>query len=324
MTQWRPIIYSLGLIILVALIFYIINSRSAVDSVKIQEADQSLGRLEQATSPIKYTAEEFRLPDKVNPKGLNLIFLADQYPSWEEFENDINALMGELQTIEPWQSYQFFNRYVINPKETGLCYIKIKDERKPVLRCRQGINNYLNTLPLENFRLIVLSRQEFQSWANITRYKNSGIFFSAPHALTEKTDQRVSALLFAHLLGHAFGLKDEEIFVLAQAGGAPHTPDGPNCAPDVTTAEKWWGDLAKKYPEVGYFKGCGGNQNYIKPTQSSIMDLNTGAPIVYSYGPVSERYLKKMLEYCYSTKRYTVSDDQAFFTAYPDFIACVE
>lgn len=323
MKQWRVVVYGLGLLLLIALAFYIVKSWPAVDSAKTG-IDQSLGQVQSAGNPIKLNAEEFRLPEKVNPRGLNLIFLADQYQSWDEFGNDINFLMEELKTIEPWQSYQFFNIYEINPKEIGLCYIKIKDERKPALRCSPEINKYLNTLPLEKFRLIVLSRQEFQSWANITRYENSGIFFSMPHALTEKTDQRVNALLFAHLLGHAFGLKDEEIFVLAKAGGAPHTPDGPNCAPDVATAEKWWGDLAKKYREVGYFKGCNGNENYIKPTQASIMNLNTGAPIVYNYGSVSERYLNKVLDYCFSDKQHKVSDDPAFFTAYSDFVACVK
>lgn len=276
-------------------------------------------------NPVKFNAEEFKLPENVNSRGLNLIFLADQYLSWKEFENDINALTGELKTIEPWRSYQFFNIYKINPKELGLCYVKIKNERKPTLRCQSEINNYLNNLPLENFRLIVLSRQEFQSWANVVRLKNSGIFFSAPAALKEKSEQRVNALLLAHLLGHTFGLKDEEIFVLARDGGAPHASDGPNCAPDAATAEKWWGDLTKKYPEVGYFKGCAGNENYIKPTVASIMNLNTGAPIVYSYGPVSENYLKKVLNYCFTSDSFNrAKADWKFFEQYPEFKECLE
>jgi len=306
-------------LIFVASAFYFMKGRPAADS------DQRSGQsVRPADNPVKFNAEEFQLPEKINSRGLNLVFFADQYSSWEEFESDISGLMRELKTIEPWQSYQLFNVYKINPKEAGLCYIKVKDERKPTLRCRPEINNYLNNLPLENFRLILLSRQEFQSWANVPRHENSGIFFSVPKALKEKGAQRVNALLLAHLLGHAFGLKDEEIFVLAQSGGAPHTPNGPNCAPNVVTAEKWWGDLARKYPDVGYFKGCAGDENYIKPTQSSIMNLNTGAPIVYNYGPVSERYLKKVLEYCFSAKRYKASDDPNFFTSYPELTVCID
>lgn len=305
----------------VALIVLVSNLPSASYVYEYQA-----GSLSQLTdNPVKFNDEEFKLPETINPDGLNLIFLADQYLSWEGFEKDISGLMRELKTIEPWQSYQLFNIYQIKPKETGLCYIKVQDERKPVLRCRLEINNYLNNLPLENFRLIVLSRQEFQSWANVTRYENSGIFFSAPKALKEESEQRVNALLLAHLFGHTFGLKDEEIFVLAQAGGAPHTPDGPNCAPGIATAEAWWGDSIKEYPEVGYFEGCCGNENYIKPTQSSIMNLNTGAPIVYNYGPISEDYLTKVLTYCFSPGTYNQAvADQEFFQRYPEFEECIK
>jgi hypothetical protein len=298
--------------------FYLLNKMESLSIKKSEVIDLSKNK-------IKFNNEEYKLPENINPQGLNLIFLADQYSSWEEFEGDINGVMGELRNIEPWKSYQNFNIYKINPKEMGLCYIKTKDERKPVLRCRTDINNYLNNLPLDKFRLIVLSRQEFQSWANLTRYENSGIFFSIPKALTDPNEQRVNALLLAHLLGHTFGLKDEEIFVIAKAFGAPHTPDGPNCAPDATTAEKWWGDLAKKDKMVGYFKGCAGDETFIKPTVSSIMNLNTGAPIVYTYGPVSEDYLKKVLNYCFSANNQNeASLDKEFFKKYPDFKGCIK
>jgi len=276
-------------------------------------------------NPIQFNSEEYRLLEKINPGGLNLIFFADQYPSWTEFEEDTNSLMEEIKKIEPWKSYQLYNIFKINPKTAGLCYVKIKDERKPVLRCSEDINYYLNNLSLERFKLIVLSRQEFQSWSNIVRIENSGIFFSIPHLLSDDLEKKTHGLLFAHLLGHAFGLKDEEIFVLAKAGGAPHTPDGPNCAPDAATAEKWWGDLTKEYSGVGYFKGCCGNENYIKPTQSSIMNLNTGSPIVYTYGPVSEDYLKKVLDYCFTPGNYNNAiNDKEFFDRYAEFEDCLK
>ncbi len=207
---------------------------------------------------IAFNSEEYRLPEQVNDRGLNLVFFSDQYSSWEEFDKDIDFLMTELKKIEPWQSYSFYNIYKINPKNAeGLCYVKVKDERKPVLRCREEINNYLANLPLERFKLIVLSRQNFQSWANVVRLENSGIFYSAPHLLSEldEAEKMTNRFIFAHLMGHAFGLKDEEIFVLAKAGGSPLVADGPNCSPDAATAEKWWGDLAKEFSEVGYFKG---------------------------------------------------------------------
>jgi|GEM_PF-1886992 len=278
------------------------------------------------TNSVKFNEEEFKMPSFFNPRGLNLIFFADKYPSWEEFEQDINSLMSVLKKIEPWQTYNQYNIFKINPKKNDICYIKIKDERKPVLRCKEDINNYLNNLSLERFKLVVLSRREFQSWANLVRMDNGGIFFSMPILLENNLEKAVHGLLFAHLFGHSFGLKDEEIYVLARAGGAPHTPDGPNCAPDKETAKKMWGDLAGQFPEtVGYFKGCCGNRDYIKPTKASIMNLNNTAEISYEYGPVSEMYLQKILNYCYMpiNKSAPIIDDD-FFELYPEFKECLE
>ena len=298
------------------------NQLAKIQSIR----NQSDEIVKKDNNSIKFNSEEYRLPEKVNPNGLNLIFFADQYPSWDDFESNVNSLMVELKKIEPWQSYHLYNVYKINPKSAqGLCYIKIKDERKPVLRCQEEINNYLSNLPLERFKLIVLSRQDFQSWANLVKSENSGVFLSIPYLLSNDLEKRVFGLLFSHLLGHSLGLKDEEIYVLAKAGGAPHTPDGPNCAPDAATAEKWWGDLAKEFSKVGYFKGCCGSENYIKPTESSIMNLNTGSEIVYTYGPVSERYLKKVLDYCFTPKsEHQAKTDVQFFQRYPEFKECWE
>ena len=275
---------------------------------------------------LRLNDEEFKMPDIFNPNGLNLIFLADQYPSWDEFEQDVDSLMNGLKMIEPWGLYNQYNIFKINPKKTDICYIKTKDERKPVLRCQESINNYLNNLSLERFKLIVLSRQEFQSWANLVRLDNGGIFYSVPKQIEEGLDERVNGLLLAHLMGHAFGLKDEELYVLAQAGGSPHTPDGPNCAPDKKTAKKMWGDLVELFPEtIGYFKGCCGNEEYIKPTKVSIMNLNNATEISYEYGPVSEIYLMKVLEFCYMpiNQSNPVINDK-FFEFYPEFKECLE
>ncbi len=275
---------------------------------------------------LRLNDEEFKMPEIFNPNGLNLIFFANQYPSWDEFEQDIDSLMNGLRQIEPWRSYDQYNIFKINPKKTDICYIKTKDERKPVLRCQESINNYLNNLSLERFKLVVLSRQEFQSWANLVRLDNGGIFYSVPALLENDLEKTVNGLLFAHLMGHAFGLKDEELYVLAKAGGAPHTPDGPNCAPDKETAEKMWGDLVELFPEtIGYFKGCCGNEEYIKPTEVSVMNLNNATEISYQYGLVSEIYLMKVLESCYmpiNESKPNINDK--FFEFYPEFKECLE
>ncbi len=316
-SRFFVVLFVVLILVMVLVLNFVLDFKSeAKEPVKVSQKNNN---------SIEFNQEDYRLPQKINPQGLNLVFFADQYPSWSEFEEDISSLMQEIKKIEPWKSYSLFNLYKINPKKSGLCYIKVKNERKSVLRCQEEINNYLNNLPLERFKLIVLSKQKFQSWANMVRLKNSGIFFSIPSSLDDDTTKKTHGLLFAHLLGHAFGLKDEETFVLAKAGGAPHTPDGPNCAPDASTAEKWWGDLAKQFPKVGYFQSCCSNKNYIKPTQSSIMNLNTDSSIVYTYGPVSEDYLKKVLDYCFSPGHYNkANNDKEFFNRYSEFKECLK
>jgi IgA Peptidase M64 len=267
----------------------------------------------------------FSPPEKVNPNGLNLVFYADRYDSVDEFNADVEVIMEEIKTIEPWKSYDYFNIYKIVPASSvSLCAVKTENERKPVLRCSTEINKYFEKFQLQKAKFVVLSRQEFQSWANISRVEDAGIFFSLPKKI-EAGDRTVQGYLFLHLLGHAFGLKDEEKYVIARAGQEPDRPNGPNCAPDIKTAQAWWGSLAKKYPDrVGYYHTCAGSDTYIKPTLGSLMNLGDLSNFTPDYGPVSEEYLSKVLKYCFSDKRYKTSDDPSFFTTYPELIACVD
>lgn len=270
----------------------------------------------------------YRLPAASYPRGLNLVFFADGYLTWPEFEADVTMLVKRMRTVEPWQSYFTYNIFKIKPNEFDICEVKTKDERKPVLRCRaERINGYLGRVSVPgHFKVVVLSRRGFQSWANVARLSDSGIFFSLPFTPANATDEETTGWLFLHMLGHAFGLKDEEIFVIAKSDvpdSAPHLPDGPNCAPDRRTAEQWWGDLAGQDSRVGYFKGCAANREYVRPTKSSLMNLNDLSAFVPDYGPVSERYLRKVLRTCFSEERFSQTDDPAFFVQYPEFSECV-
>ena len=264
----------------------------------------------------------YHLPENPDDRGLNLIFFSDGYLSWPEFDSDIQVLLKQMKTIEPWQSFSRYNVYRIFPKEIDVCYVKTEDERKPALRCNPDkVNAYLNKIRTGPFKLIVLSRRDFQSWANVSRLADSGIFFSLPVPIKGPAGEKTTGILFLHLLGHAFGLKDEEIFVLAKADSEAHKANGPNCAPDRQTAKKWWGDLVGQRG-VGYFWGCSANEEFIKPTVGSIMNLNDLSEFVPDYGPVSERYLKKILDYCFSESNFS-ADDPGFFDVYPEFKVCI-
>lgn len=268
----------------------------------------------------------YRVPKSTHKHGLNLIFFSDGYLSWDDFEKDIDLVLRGMQSVEPWRSFTRFNVYKIRPKELDLCGIKVENERKPVIRCSpEGLNSYLNKLVLDNqFKLVLLSRRDFQSWANVVRIADSGIFMSIPQSPQEEGGEQIIGIQFLHLLGHAFGLKDEELFVIAKFDASVLEPDGPNCAPNKKTAEKWWGHLVEKYPNrVGYFQGCSGKKEYVMPTEGSLMNLGDLAKFTPDYGPVSEEYLSKLLKFCFGETTYKESDDSKFFEMYPEFKACV-
>ena len=86
-----------------------------------------------------------------------------------------------------------------------------------------------------------------------------------------------------------------------------------------------WGDMAEQLPGiVGYFNGCCGNEEYIKPTKASVMNLNNATEISYEYGFVSEIYLRKILDSCYTPINQSmpvISD--SFFEFYPEFKECL-
>lgn len=312
--RFKLLIFILSLLLSSGIIYFFILPDNTKNQFLLSENSENIQK-----------KEFYRNPEKVYPHGLNLIFFAESYPSWDEFDSDIANLMLGIKQIEPWKTYSDYNIYKINPgADYQSCQIKTENERKPVLRCDAKINNLLENVQLNNFRLIVLSRKDFQSWANVSRLESAGIFFS----LKDKIDEGngiATSYLFAHLLGHSFGLKDEEKFVIAKADGAPHNPDGPNCAPDEETAKRWWSDLAEKFPNrVGYFKTCAGSDNFIKPTETSLMNFGNMEKFIPDYGHVSEEYLRNILQYCFSEKKITKTSAQLFINKYPEFSACIK
>ncbi len=313
------------LVILIAGVFWSVKNpvfkNNKTDSYQQKNTEQ-----ESSFKPTSLDPDIYHIPLSPYLNGLSLVFFADGYLSWDDFEKDTDAIARGLKLVEPWKSYDKYNIYKIRPKELDICVVRTENERKPVLRCdTRKTNEYLNkiTIPQKPFKLIVLSRRDFQSWANVVRLNDTGIFFSITKPISGLTEEQNYAILFLHLIGHAFGLKDEEKFVIAKAESAVHIPDGPNCAPDKKTAQKWWGRLAENNPSVGYFKGCSGSDNYIKPTEYSLMNLGEFSFSDIDYGPVSEEYLRKILEYCYSDRNYKKQDDPDFFERYPEFSSCV-
>src|SRR3989344_8234295 len=102
----RYLIVVVGILLLLGIVF-LFRSKSynfpSLYNGEISDISSILEAQEELDSSI------YRLPETVNQNGLNFIFLSDGYLSWEEFEKDVEALMREIKTIEPWKSYNDYN-----------------------------------------------------------------------------------------------------------------------------------------------------------------------------------------------------------------------
>jgi hypothetical protein len=92
------------------------------------------------------------------------------------------------------------------------------------------------------------------------------------------------AVVLTHEFGHSIGKLADE-YVEPALGNRPHAP---NCAPDTSTAQSWWGGV----PGTGYFPGCSYVDANVRPTENSIM-RNCYVPT--AFGPVNEAYIRTML-----------------------------
>ena len=101
-----------------------------------------------------------------------------------------------------------------------------------------------------------------------------------------------------HEFGHAFaGLADEYI-----EEGKYDISRSPNCAPDETTAIKWWGDLmnvGEWLRKVNVIDGCSYRKGNFRPTKNSVMNDQNLVLIdnwLHGFDPVNERCLLKIIK----------------------------
>lgn len=74
-----------------------------------------------------------------------------------------------------------------------------------------------------------------------------------------------------HEMQHSFAYLRDEYWTI---GGTDDRPGYPNCAPDLATAEAWWGPLVgmeKEGRTVGYYEGCSYVESNIRPYDQTIM-----------------------------------------------------
>ena len=226
-----------------------------------------------------------QLPPSQNQRSLKLVFCPLNYSSKEDFLKDVGFLIQRLKKTSPFEEVS---------DKIGFYYVDLKEEEKsifketnsfPPLGVRRdfldGILSYLKS----KYKLVIIDASGSVSCAELSsidklsliilgkaRYSQSGSFAKG----------------FLHELGHSLGVHDEcvDCQQLSPVGE-------PNCATNKEEAQKWWGDLVGKSPEVNYIRGCCGNKNYIRPTIASLMNDPDKAE---DFGLVNERYLRKILE----------------------------
>lgn len=275
--------------------------------------------------------KSYAIPQALHPRGLNIALVSEGFEKEEDFARAAQFVKDAFSWIEPWRSYKDFNFFEVFTGQADICHIEIQNHVKPTLRCNTRVNDYIAPLGLYRFKAVILSRRDFTAWANVTRLDNSVVAYSLP---ADKEGQEFYRKVLLHEFAHGFGLRDEMTkSVIALGGSAPTRAGGPNCAPDLATAKDWWGDLIKRSGgayvfgsgegDVGFYFGCAGHVDFIKPTIGSLMNMQDASHPSDDYGPVSERYLRKVLDYCFSEKVYSVRDDPDFFWIYPEFSPCV-
>jgi len=230
-----------------------------------------------------------------------LVFAADDFQRKDDYlryqQMLVNGSPPALFTVQPFQQlreeleiYRVFESGSLCNPHRGCDYPKL--ERKVREMSEQQLPQHL--------RLIVISQQKFRPYALYTTDNNSALFLSLRNRYGLKRNHTLQRELL-HELGHLFGLKEERgrtNFSLnsrqGQAISSPlNLPGKPNCARNLSQAKGWWGDWASNYADVGYFRGCAGNANWIKPHKDSLM--RSPYQNVNSYGRVNQRFLRHSL-----------------------------
>jgi len=174
------------------------------------------------------------------------------------------------------------------------------------------VNEALATCGLKQVKVFLITGEDVRGESVPTRYESSVAIIG------EKAYSRYTVL---HEFGHLFGLQ-EEVATLHAPGNSPaYLPRRPDCAPNLTTAQEWWG----KYVGIdgtGYYPGCAGHAGYVRPNNVTLMGNAFGWE---DYGYVNTLYLSQAYDCCYAANRSVYRSVHAcdtFFSENPGWTAC--
>lgn len=231
---------------------------------------------------------------------LTLIFFYDGFNTQKQAVDAVNVFKEVLKDVKPFSDVEDLLAYKIFTTDGKKCHAE-----NDTLVCDPKLIESFKKLGVDHFKVILLSPDEFNSGAPLSRGSNSFISLSTFNSnMSIQDHNRWMGILFTQLLGRSLGIHSEYTDIKKMKTPVP-PPDGvtvkklkssqPNCAPDMQTAEKWWGNYAKIFPEVSYNKGCEENPAGYYPEKNT---LASDFPQKEGYGIVSEDYLRGVL-YCF-------------------------
>lgn len=279
-------------------IFFLFTKSSLTNPADEYKPLESIG-LPKKEEPVsgKVAAAEV---SKASPK-LTIVFFYDGYDEQNSALGAIEVMKEALNLVEPYKSQKDAIDIKVFTTDGKKCKV---DEKAKMLVCNKELIESFRKLGTDRFKVVLLSPLDFSSTAPLAYGKNSWISISTNlKGQDPATYKRTLGFQFINLLGHALGLKYEYTdeknipeFPTAPAGTVVDVQKlvgRPNCAPDLATAQEWWGDYVAVYPDkIGFYTGCGWNKDAYYPQQKTLM---SDAPAEESYGIVSEDYLRGVL-----------------------------
>jgi hypothetical protein len=212
---------------------------------------------------------------------VDVVFVGDGYFDNSELKNDALYIIdydgndggNGLMSVEPFNTNRNkFNFWMIKAGDT----ISLLEDNGWKFVDRSKALEVASQCTMAD-QVIVLSKDSFRSYA----FGGGG---EAYLSLTSRSRSEWGRL-FLHEFGHSFGSLADE-YVEPSLGDRPHQP---NCAPDMTTAQSWWGGISG----TGFYQGCSYAEDNYRPTFNSIMRAHW--IIKDDYGPVNRLALSKLL-----------------------------
>ncbi len=214
----------------------------------------------------------------------NIVFVGSGYPDFNVFVNQVMAVTdyyGNVSSVGP--GLMELPVYRDNKAKFNFWYVNKNYPLPQITSCTQcGNADSLNYCKgLANVRKLNLCYTSFR-----------GCAYSGGDSYIAATGSYAGSWPFVpdHEFQHQFpALRDE--YVETGLGDRPATP---NCAPDLATAQKWWGSLVGQAgtdgKPVGYFDGCSYVTGNYRPIDNDMM-----RSWVFNLGLVNEKHIASVL-----------------------------